>query len=188
MNALPGGFDPQPVLTGLRTRLTPLTAADYDRLYAAARDPAIWAGHPAKNRHDETVFKPYFGQLLASGGTLVVRDYADGEIIGCSRYYPAPEEDRSISIGYTFLVRKHWGGLTNGEIKALMLSHAFDTTGVPHVWFHIGPDNTRSQKATMKIGADYVGEDDLLISGAVARMKSYRMRRAVWRAKHSPCA
>jgi RimJ/RimL family protein N-acetyltransferase len=133
------------------------------------------------------VFTPSFAQLLASGGTLVIRDRGTDEVAGCSRYYPAPEEDASISIGYTFLVRRHWGGRTNGEIKALMLAHAFETTEVPHVWFHIGPENIRSQKATMKIGAEYVGEDDLLLSGQVTRMKSYRIRRDVWRVRPVNC-
>lgn len=180
MNALPAGFDPQQQLAGVRTYLRPLQEADYPALFAAAGDPAIWAGHPVKDRYRADVFTPYFGQLLASGGTLVVREQGTNEVVGCSRYYPAPEENASISIGYTFLVRQHWGGRTNGEIKALMLGHAFETTEVPHVWFHIGPDNIRSQKATMKIGADYVGEDDLLLSGRVTRMKSYRIRRDVW--------
>jgi RimJ/RimL family protein N-acetyltransferase len=32
---------------------------------------------------------------------------------------------REIEIGWTFLARRHWGGHINGEIKRLMLIHAF---------------------------------------------------------------
>jgi RimJ/RimL family protein N-acetyltransferase len=76
-------------------------------------------------------------------------------------------------------LRQHWGGRTNGEITALMLGHALETTEMPHVWFHIAPDNIRAQKATVKIGADYVGKDALMLSGRLSPMTSCRIRRDV---------
>jgi len=94
-------FDMQPSLAGPTLSLSPMRRADYDGLYGAARDPLIWAGHPAKDRHLEDVFRPYFGTLLASGGTLVVRAVSSGEILGCSRYYVAPGAEDDISIGFT---------------------------------------------------------------------------------------
>src|SRR6185503_12244290 len=50
-----------------------------------------------------------------------------------------------------FLARKYWGGKYNGEMKELMLRHAF--TFVDRVIFLIGPENYRSQRAVEKIGA-----------------------------------
>ena len=32
---------------------------------------------------------------------------------------------REVAIGYTFLVRACWGGVTNGEMKKLMLDHIY---------------------------------------------------------------
>ena len=46
--------------------------------------------------------------------------------------------------------RPYWGGTYNGEMKRLMLRHAF--TFVDHVVFLIGPENWRSRRAIEKIG------------------------------------
>ena len=56
-----------------------------------------------------------------------------------------------MAVGFTFLSRLHWGGKVNAEIKDLMLAHAFKWA--KRVWFHVGIDNIRSQKAMEKIGA-----------------------------------
>jgi hypothetical protein len=60
-----------------------------------------------------------------------------------------------IEIGWTFLARRYWGGRYNGEMKRLMLEHAFQT--VDEVVFIIGPENHRSRRAVEKIGAIYRG-------------------------------
>lgn len=71
-----------------------------------------------------------------------------------------------------------WGGPTNGEMKQLMLKHAFKS--VSEVWFHIGPDNVRSQKAISKIGAAYEGEQTLEIGGKPIVMRAYCIRTTNW--------
>ena len=53
------------------------------------------------------------------------------------------------------LARAYWGGKYNGEMKELMLRHAF--TFVDRVVFLIGPENYRSQRAVEKIGATPAG-------------------------------
>ena len=53
-------------------------------------------------------------------------------------------------IGWTFLARSHWGGRYNGQMKELMLQHAFRF--VSCVVFLVGPQNLRSQRAVEKIG------------------------------------
>ncbi len=172
------GFDFQPELAGETLALRPLAAGDFDGLYAAASDPAVWAGHPVKDRHRREVFEPYFAFLLASGGTLVVADRSTDAIIGCSRYYVTVDAPDAVAIGFTFLDTAHWGGATNGELKRLMLEHAFRF--VPEVWFHIGPDNIRSQKATTKLGAAHVRTVRLDISGAEADYLCFRLKRDDW--------
>lgn len=66
---LPPGFDPQPTLTGDSLLLRPLAVNDFDNLHIAASNPAIWAGHPAKDRYLREVFEPYFQALLQSAAT-----------------------------------------------------------------------------------------------------------------------
>jgi RimJ/RimL family protein N-acetyltransferase len=55
-----------------------------------------------------------------------------------------------VEIGWTFLARRHWGGAYNGELKQLMLRHAFRF--VDSVVFFINPENLRSQRSAEKIG------------------------------------
>lgn len=149
--ALP--FSPPPTLYGPALELRPLLPTDFDELYLAASDPLIWAQHPNPLRYQRPVFERYFVGALDSGSALVVVKRDSGRIIGCSRYYDYDPAAREVAIGYTFLARSHWGGPTNGELKKLMLDHAFGY--VDTVWFHVGPENWRSRKALEKIGADY---------------------------------
>ena len=118
-------FDPQPVLKGSLLELRPLRADDQDALFAAASDPLIWEQHPQRNRHEPEVFRGYFAEQLASGGALIVLDAQTGEAIGLSRYNGHDAERSEVEIGWTFLVRRCWGGVYNRELKDLMLGHAF---------------------------------------------------------------
>ncbi len=79
-----------------------------------------------------------FQESLASGGALVALDRRDGRIIGSSRYFGYSEEEGEVEIGWTFLARSYWGGRYNGEMKRLMLEHAFRF--VPRVVFLRRPD------------------------------------------------
>lgn len=143
-------FDKQPILRGDLLELRPLRPDDFDALYAVASDPLIWEQHPAKNRHEPAVFRAFFDDALASGGALLAIDRATGAAIGSSRYHGYDEAAGEVEIGWTFLARRCWGGAYNGEMKRLMLGHAFRS--VRSVVLLIGPDNRRSQRAAEKIG------------------------------------
>jgi RimJ/RimL family protein N-acetyltransferase len=148
-------FDPQPVLSGDLVTLRPLRGEDYAALYAVAADPLIWVQHPVSNRHEEPVFGEYFRDALGSGGALVVLDRADGRIIGSSRYHAYDAGRSEVKIGWTFLARSHWGGRYNGEMKRLMLAHAFSY--VDRVVFLVSPHNVRSRRAVERTGGVCVG-------------------------------
>ncbi|HYL78834.1 MAG TPA: GNAT family N-acetyltransferase [Bryobacteraceae bacterium] len=148
-------FDRQPILTGELVGLRPLRTEDFSDLYAVASDPLIWEQHPIRERHKEEVFAGFFREALESGGALVATDLKDGRVIGSSRFHGYDEEKSEIEIGWTFLARSHWGGVYNGEMKRLMLRHAFRF--VKSVIFVIGPGNLRSQRAVEKIGGVRAG-------------------------------
>jgi RimJ/RimL family protein N-acetyltransferase len=147
----PGTFDLQPTLVGERLLLRPLAPDDREALHAAASDPLIWAQHPEPDRHERAVFQKYFDGALASGGAFAIVDRATGRVIGSSRYCNLDPAGREVEIGWTFLERAYWGGACNGELKRLMLDHAFRF--VDRVVFVVGERNTRSRKALEKIGA-----------------------------------
>lgn len=152
-------FDLQPRLRGELLELRPLRPDDYEQVYAVASDPLIWEQHPSSDRWRPDVFKVFFREALESGGALVAIDLRDGRVIGSSRFNGYDANRRQIEIGWTFLARSHWGGAFNGEMKRLMLGHAFQF--VDRVIFVIGLRNFRSQRAVEKIGGvrDGVGLD-----------------------------
>ena len=151
-------FDLQPTLRGELVHVRPLRADDYATLFAVASDPRIWEQHPATNRHEEAVFRDFFAESLASGGALLVTEASSGRVLGSSRYFGYREGAREVEIGWTFLARSCWGGRYNGELKRLMLEHAF--RHVDSVVFFVGPRNFRSQRALEKIGAVRQKETD----------------------------
>jgi RimJ/RimL family protein N-acetyltransferase len=146
----------QPTLDGTLLRLRPLRAEDWDELYACASDPLIWEQHPHSNRYQREIFLDFFDGAMKSGGALAVLDRATGAIIGSSRYYDLALVERLVAIGFTFLARRFWGGRYNGELKSLMLDHAFKFAD--RVRFEIGESNLRSRRAIEKIGARLSGQ------------------------------
>ena len=143
-------FDLQPHLKGELIELRPLTPVDWHDLFAVASARLIWEQHPESDRYKEDVFKLFFKEALESGGAFAIIDRKTQQIIGSTRFYGYDPEKSEIEIGWTFLARKYWGGRYNGELKQLMLDHAFKF--VENVIFYVGENNIRSQKATEKIG------------------------------------
>lgn len=148
-------FDLQPTLTGELLELRPLAESDFDALFAVASDPLIWEQHPESTRYQEPVFRSFFRGAMQSGGALVALDRKGGHMIGSSRFHAYDADRSQVEIGWTFLARSHWGGRYNGEMKRLMLAHAFRF--VDRVLFLIGPTNHRSRRAIEKIGGVLVG-------------------------------
>ena len=145
----------QPTLRGQLIELRPLCIEDFAKLFAVASDPLIWEQHPEVDRYKESVFRVFFNEAMESRGALVAIDRGNGRVIGSSRYHGYDRRTGEVEIGWTFLARSCWGGRYNGEMKRLMLDHAFGFAD--RVVFLIGPDNLRSRRAVEKIGASLAG-------------------------------
>lgn len=141
-------FNLQPTLKGDSLILRPIHPDDFELLYGVASDPMIWDLHPFP-RYERSAFTEFFSAAVESKSGLIILDQQSNKIIGASRYYDLQEN--RVSIGYTFLARSHWGGVTNRELKTLMLEHAFQF--VTEIYFDIGEGNLRSRRAIEKIGA-----------------------------------
>lgn len=140
----------QPTLSDNLIVVQPMTRDDREPLFAVARDPLIWAIHPAHDRWQRPVFDALFDEGLASDGGVTVIDAATQEVIGSSRYDIRVCEAGEVEIGWTYLARSHWGGEFNRSLKRLMLSHAFKLFGT--AIFLVGETNMRSRRAMEKIG------------------------------------
>ncbi|MBL0173315.1 MAG: GNAT family N-acetyltransferase [Gemmatimonadaceae bacterium] len=143
--------DLQPTLRGALVELRPLHADDWEALFAVASDPLIWEQHPERDRYTEPVFREFFRVALESQSALIAIDTHNGQVIGSSRYHGHDASLREVEIGWSFLARSYWGGRYNGEMKRLMLHHAFHF--VDSVIFVIGSQNVRSRRAIQRIGA-----------------------------------
>jgi len=142
--------DFQPTLTGPTVIVRPIAADDWAELYAAGSDPKIWEVHPVPDRYTEPKFRQFFDDAVKSKMAFAFVDRRSGKLVGSSRYYGYEPDKSEVEIGWTFLARSHWGGVTNREVKRLMLDHAF--TFVDTVIFWVGDTNWRSQGAMTKIG------------------------------------
>ncbi|RYY48847.1 MAG: N-acetyltransferase [Chitinophagaceae bacterium] len=172
----------QPILENDRIRLNPLRQADEETLYQAASDPNIWTQHPNPDRWKKEVFHTFFQGAMQSGGAFSIIDKVSGNTIGSTRFYDYRQEHRSIFIGYTFFACAYWGTGTNTTVKSIMLNYIFDF--VDTVYFHIGAANIRSQKAIERIGADKIGEEEVIYFGELPRLNFvYRIRKETWRSK-----
>ena len=170
-----GDFEVQPHLVGELLEVRPLTPEDWESLFAVAADPLIWEQHPVRDRYQEEVFKEFFREALESGGAFAVIDRETQKTIGSSRYFGFDPGKREIEIGWTFLARSHWGGKYNGELKRLMLDHAFKF--VESVVFLIGPTNVRSQKAVETIGGVLIEPREKTINGKAVKQVVYQIKK-----------
>ena len=173
--------DWQPILVGETVLLRPTTSEDWKEMYIAASDPLIWAVHPVRERYKEPVFREAFDSGLAGGTMLTIVERSTGAIIGSSRYSAHDPVASEIEIGWTFLVRRHWGGRTNREVKRLMLAHAF--RWVDCVYFRVGDTNWRSRGAMEKIGGQLRdGLIEVVQNGVAMPYVAYEIRRETFAA------
>ncbi|WPU64536.1 GNAT family N-acetyltransferase [Peredibacter starrii] len=157
----------QPVLKGDLLKIRPLLVTDFNALFEIASDPLIWIQHPSSDRYKLEVFREFFQGALESCGAFVIFDTSTNQIIGSSRYYNFDADFRHVFIGYTFLARNYWGGRYNLELKLLMLNHAFKE--VEAVFFDVGVNNIRSQKALGKINAQLASGNEAKLRYVIKR-------------------
>jgi len=172
------GFNYTPTLLGEDISIRPLRENDFNGLYKCASDKKIWEGHPATDRYKREQFEYWFHGAIGSQSTIVISDSLTNEIIGSSRYYIEDSSPNDISIGHTFLSCKYWGGVTNSQLKQLMLNYAFKHFN--NVWFHIALSNIRSQKATQKIGAKFSHEGISKLTGKPELWKFYKVEKGAY--------
>ncbi|MFM9984668.1 MAG: GNAT family N-acetyltransferase [Flavobacteriales bacterium] len=173
-------FDLQPTLHGTLLTAQPLQTNDFEELFSAASDPKIWEQHPNPLRYQREVFRNFFDGAIASGGAFLLRENNSQRAIGSSRFYDYDPEKSRILIGYTFLACTFWGGFYNGELKKIMLDHAFQF--VDNVHFHIGSQNIRSQIAMERLGGFKVDEINVPYYGEKSTLNFiYEINKDNWR-------
>lgn len=145
----------------------------YDALYQVASDAKLWAQHPQSDRWKPDVFKRFFDVGLQNPeGCFTIVDKGSGEVVGSTRFYGLDVLEPSIRLGYSFIARSLWGGGANQAVKHIQLSFLFNHVNA--VYFEIGEQNIRSQKALAKFPVESYPQDERAI--AVGNLL-YRMSR-----------
>jgi len=158
----------QPILENEIVKLIPLQESDYEALFQVASDPLVWEQHPNKNRYQREVFQNFFDGAMESKGAFLIIDKQTNSVIGSTRFYDLDETSKSVLIGYTFYGRNYWGSTYNPSVKKLMLDYTFQF--MDKVYFHIGAENIRSQKAIERLGAAKVREIEVAYHGEPEKM------------------
>lgn len=160
-------------------QLLPLTVNDFEELFEVAADPLIWEQHPNKDRYKRDVFLNFFEGAIQSKGAFKIIDKISNEVIGSTRFYDLDLENKSVLIGYTFYSRKYWGSTYNPQVKKIMLDYAFNF--VEKVYFHIGANNFRSQKAIERLGAKKIREINVAYHGEPQKLNfEYSILKEDW--------
>jgi len=158
----------QPILENERIILYPLQEQDFEALYQAAADPAVWTQHPNPDRWKKDVFRTFFDGAMNSKGAFKIVDKTSTKILGSTRFYDYNENENSLLIGYTFYAKEYWGRGINLSVKALMLDYIFQF--ISQVYFHIGAGNIRSQIAIGRLGAQKIAEQEVAYIGEPSRL------------------
>lgn len=150
-------IDPQPLtLEGHGVRLEPLQTAHAPDLAAAAADGRLWelwfTSVPAPDATERYVADALAGQRAGTMLPWVVRDLADGRIVGSTRYHDIVANIDRVEIGYTWYAASRQRSHVNTACKLMLMTHAFETLGCAVVGLRTDHMNFRSQRAIEALG------------------------------------
>jgi RimJ/RimL family protein N-acetyltransferase len=91
------------------------------------------------------------------GLTLVARLNSTNEAVGISRFHNAGPNFLRVEIGFTWIADRWTRTFVNTEKKKAMLGYAFEKMAVKRVEFSVDPQNEKSNKAMIRIGAKFEG-------------------------------
>jgi N-acetyltransferase len=149
---------PQPAaLEANGVRLEPMTEAHAEGLTAAASDGKLWelffTSVPEPTTTTTYIRAALDGQTAGHMLPWVVRDLANGEIVGSTRYHDIAVSADRVEIGYTWYAARCQRTHINSTCKLLLLTHAFDELGCKVVGLRTDNFNFRSQRAIEALGA-----------------------------------
>jgi RimJ/RimL family protein N-acetyltransferase len=149
--------DPAVVLEGRGVRLEPMRLDHEADLKVAAADGALWTLSYTSVPEPENT-RAYIETALAdcAKGTRVpwvVRNLANGHVVGSTSYHDIVPGARRVEIGYTWYARACQRTHINTACKLRLMEHAFETLGCIVVGWRTDILNLRSQAAIERLGA-----------------------------------
>ena len=176
-------------LQGRYAALEPLQAEHETDLIEAATDGELWNLHftsvPTRKEFPDYLSLAMENRAKGLELPFVIRRVSDNKIVGSTRYYRISQQNRSLSIGHTWLSASAQRTAINTECKYLLLTHAFEVLDCVAVMWHTHHDNVRSQAAIQRLGAKHDGilrADMVLDDGSIRDTYCYSMLASEWSA------
>ena len=164
-------------LEGDGIRLEPMGPQHAQGLYNRGRSPEDWALLPRSCFVDLADTRQWIDEALEDAAALpfVIVEAVKGKVVGSTRYLNIRPEHRSLEIGWTWLGQEWQRTGVNTEVKALLLTHAFERLGCIRVEFKTDARNSRSQQALERIGATLEGvlRNHMIVQGNYLRDSVY---------------
>ena len=142
--------------------MRPLVAEDIHYLLLfALTEPEIWK-YSLTEITGEIQLKNYLsaaleGRKAGKEYPFVVYDKRTQEYAGCTRFYDIQLQNQVMQLGYTWYGNKFQGTGLNQHCKFLLLSFAFEQSGMLRVEFRADNTNAKSIAAMKKIGCKVEG-------------------------------
>ncbi|MER1957135.1 MAG: GNAT family protein [Solibacillus sp.] len=142
-------------------QLRPVQLADIDTITVAANDPRIWP-HLSVTLLDRTSVENYVKKAIAEreqgiSYMFAVIDKKTGELVGCTSFLDIALTHKRLEIGSTWYTPSVWRTAINTNCKFLLLQYCFEELQLHRVQIKTGHENTRSQQAIERIGAQKEG-------------------------------
>jgi len=167
--------------------LEPMQLSHIDGLCSAAADGALWTLKVTEvpNQENMPEFVSHAIEQRDKGRELpfVVRRLSDDQVVGTTRYYYISEQNRNLSIGYTWYSKSAQRTSINTECKLALLEHAFEQAGCISVQWHTHHENIRSQIAIRRLGATFEGvlrKNRILPDGRIRHTHCFSMLDEEW--------
>ena len=149
---------PEPyTLESPQVRLEPMTADHAEALEGAARDGELWnlrvTSVPAPGEMAAYIAAALKGREEGHMLPFVVREVANGQIVGTTRYHDIVTPIERLEIGYTWYAKTRQRSHINTTCKLMLMTHAFETLGAKLVGWRTDNYNFASQRAIERLGA-----------------------------------
>lgn len=174
-------------IQGQHVRLEPLTQDNLSEIQAAAADGELWnlffTSVPTFEQTQQWLSLALEMQEQQKAIPFVVRNMADGRIVGATRYCNIDHHHKRLEIGYTWYAKSVQRSGINTECKLLLLTHAFETFDCNAVEFRTDWFNRQSQAAIERLGAKRDGilrNHMILPDGRVRDTVVYSIIRNEW--------
>ena len=150
------------ILEDERVLLRPLSVKDFTHLLPFAENEAGLWKHSMVSAAGEEGMKKYIEKALSQRLSgieypFIVFDKRLNAYAGSTRFYDIQMANQSLQLGYTWYGKKFQGTGLNVQCKFLLLSFAFESTGMWRVEFRADARNARSIAAMKKIGCKEEG-------------------------------